>query len=63
MCKKVPHRSRQDALKARKTMARNDPRSYALQPYKCQECRGGVWHLGHPEKWGTYQQWMRGGTW
>ena len=63
MCKKVKHKTKLSAYKARKNMANVDPRSYALQPYKCYECKGGVWHLGHPKKLGTYTYFMKGGVW
>ena len=43
MCGKIRYKSRSQAEGVRRSLKR-----YSLKAYRCPECSGKVWHLGHP---------------
>jgi len=58
MCAKIGYKSKTEALRVRQSLRR-----FYLQPYRCPECRGKVWHMGHQPMFQHFNQWMKGGEW
>jgi len=55
MCGKIRYKSRSQAEGVRRSLKR-----YSLNAYRCPECSGKVWHLGHPIGYRQFSRWLKG---
>lgn len=55
MCRKVHYRSKVHAAAARARLGRRQ-----LGIYRCRECKGRVYHLGHYDGWEKFVPWLKG---